>query len=65
MVFQMNVNNSFVKRRIVTYFYKGTVRRWCEWGVQAAFALQRHNRAGDYFLNAKYTAPKTQAKLNK
>ena len=26
MVFQMNVNNSFVKRRIVTYFYKGIVR---------------------------------------
>lgn len=33
--------------------------------VQAAFALQWHNRVVDYFLNAKYTAPKTQAKLSK
>jgi len=31
--------------------------------VQAAFALQWHNRAGSYFLNAKYITPKTQVKL--
>ena len=31
---QMDVNNSFIKRGIVTYFYKWTVRRGCEWGCR-------------------------------
>ena len=31
--------------------------------VQAAFALQWHNRAGSYFLNVKYTASKMQVEL--
>ncbi len=31
--------------------------------VQAAFALQWHNRAGSYFFNVKYTASKMQVEL--
>ena len=32
-------------------------------GVQAAFALQWHNRAGGLFFFAKYTASKMQVEL--
>lgn len=60
----MGVNNNFCNVADCNIFLQMNRVGRCEWGCR--LLLRCSGTTGqDYFLNAKYTAPKTQAKLSK